>query len=383
MTCWSDLAYDVLECITSFLPLTDHHRFSAVCKNWRLVAKQKRHPPATHLPWLVLGDESGTGKRKFYNLSEDRHYAIDIPELYGRYICGSSHGWLVGIDIKLTGILINPFTREFYELPPFPQYDIGNWKKRNPFKNVPIDYRDGPGEYTFERLQISVVHKVVLSHDPKERSDFTVMILAGEYWIPAFWKPGDSSWTVIRVLKKTFTDFIYSNEHEQFVFVTAYNEILALDFEPDPKLYEIDPRVWPTRPSVGNYIVDYSGDILIVERVQWFINNRHTKTKLFNVLRPDYEEEEMYHCSGIGEYALFLGRNDFIVIDPTKLILGCKCKTNSIYFTDLTDIFFNEVDSCNDLGIFNMGDKTFDTFYSPEIHHTFVGAPIWFTPNPW
>lgn len=106
MTCWSDLASDVLKHITSLLPLPDHHRFSAVCKNWRLVAKQKRSSPAPQLPWLVLGDECGTKKRKFYSLSEDRHYAIDIPELYGRYICGSSHKWLAAIDIKITGIII-------------------------------------------------------------------------------------------------------------------------------------------------------------------------------------------------------------------------------------------------------------------------------------
>lgn len=95
MTCWSDLASDVLECITSFLTLTDYHRFSAVCKNWRLVAKQKRHSPAHQIPWLVLEGEPRTGKRKFYNLSKDRHYAIDIPKLYSRYISGSSHEWLV------------------------------------------------------------------------------------------------------------------------------------------------------------------------------------------------------------------------------------------------------------------------------------------------
>jgi F-box domain len=56
MTDWSDIAFDVLEHITSFLPLPDYHRFNAVCKNWRFVAKQKRHSPAPQLPWLVLGD---------------------------------------------------------------------------------------------------------------------------------------------------------------------------------------------------------------------------------------------------------------------------------------------------------------------------------------
>ncbi|XP_078157490.1 uncharacterized protein LOC144553266 [Carex rostrata] len=188
------MAYDALERITSFLPLTDHHRFSAVCKNWRLVAKQKRHSPAPQLPWLVLGDEPGTGKRKFYNLSEDKHYAMDIPELYGRYICGSSHGWLVAIDIKLTGILINPFTHEFYELPLFPHFNIG-LNDRSVFENALMDYRD-VAEHGIEGIQVGIVRKAILSHDPKERPDFMLMILAGSIGIPAFWKPGDSSWTL-------------------------------------------------------------------------------------------------------------------------------------------------------------------------------------------
>ncbi|KAJ4781998.1 F-box family protein [Rhynchospora pubera] len=175
MAAWSDLTFDVLEHIASFLPLPDNYRFGAVCKNWRSISKQRRHLPAPQLPWLVLEDDS---------LSEDKHYSLDIPALHGRYICGSSHGWLFAVDLKITGILINLFTRECYELPPFPWYS-------NKYRNgVPIGL-------TFEFMQPRIVWKAILSHDPKERFDFTAIILFGGMHEPAFWRLGDSSWTVI------------------------------------------------------------------------------------------------------------------------------------------------------------------------------------------
>ncbi|XP_078157044.1 F-box/kelch-repeat protein At1g57790-like [Carex rostrata] len=379
MTCWSDMAYDALERITSFLPLTDHHRFSAVCKNWRLVAKQKRHSPAPQLPWLVLGDEPGTGKRKFYNLSEDMHYAMDIPELYGRYICGSSHGWLIAIDIKLTGILINPFTREFYELPLFPQDNLGLPAHRN----VPVDYGD------FEKLQVIIVQKTILSHDPKERPDFTLMILVGFKRVPAFWKPGDSSWTVISAPR--IKDVIYFYGH--FYFVTNHNALLFLDFQPDPKVHDITSLHIRLRdPTSERYLVDYFGNLLLVERVvDWIclekghsktLRKWHSKTRYFNILRLDFEKKKVYRSKTIGEAAIFLGTNDSIVINPNDLVPGCKykCKTKSIYFTEVAkSLFVGKFD----MGIFNTSEKTFSTFYPPEIHHSRVGAPIWFTPNPW
>ncbi|XP_078157721.1 F-box/kelch-repeat protein At1g57790-like isoform X2 [Carex rostrata] len=317
MTCWSDMAYDALERITSFLPLKDYHRFSAVCKNWRLVAKQKRHSPAPQLPWLVLGDEPGTGKRMFYNLSEDKHYAMDIPELYGRYICGSSHGWLVAIDIKLTGILINPFTREFYELPLFPHYNIG-LSSTSIFENALMDYRDVAGQ-CIEDIQVSIVQKAILSHDPKERPDFMLMILVG-ISVPAFWKPGDSSWTVIRVTVPGIKDVIYFDGH--FYFLTNKNALLFLDFQPDPKVHDIrSPRIRLRRRTAQSYLVNYFGNLLLVERWDQFcVKKRHYKTCYFNILRLDFEKEKVYRSKTIGgkQYPnLFLA--------SISLTMSCYC----------------------------------------------------------
>ena len=85
MANWSNLPFDLLEAITSYLPLSDINSFSAVCKNWRFIAKQRRYAPVVQLPWVVLTKDPKTGKRDFLNMSEKRHYYIDIPELHGGY----------------------------------------------------------------------------------------------------------------------------------------------------------------------------------------------------------------------------------------------------------------------------------------------------------
>ncbi|KAJ3679313.1 hypothetical protein LUZ60_017324 [Juncus effusus] len=172
MTSWSDLAYDALEHITGLLTMPDQHRFSAVCQSWRLVVKHKRRP-AQELPWLVLGEDQITKRRNFFSLSEQRHYSIDIPELYGQYICGSSYGWLFTVDIRINGRLLNPFTRECYELPPFPPF---RETRVLPIAEEEVYNSNGVRIVnSFRVMQKKLVVKAILSHDPKERSDFTAM----------------------------------------------------------------------------------------------------------------------------------------------------------------------------------------------------------------
>ncbi|KAJ3708338.1 hypothetical protein LUZ61_012043 [Rhynchospora tenuis] len=331
MSAWSDLIFDVLEHITSFLPLPDHYRFGAVCKNWRSVSKQRRHPPAPQLPWLVLEDDKETRNRKFYSLSEAKHYSLDIPELHGRYICGSSHGWLFAVDLKITGILINPFTRECYELPPFPGY--------NEYTNVttlieelPSDYEEGDG-YTFEDMQPRIVFKAILSHDPKERSDFTAMILFGEMHDSAFWRPGDSSWTVIVGPTFSMDDILYFEGN--FYVVSAMNLLYMVDFESEPKLIEVGLEIPPENSVEG--------------------------------------------C-GLQSYALFLGRNACLLVDSCRLP---ECKKNGIYFTHTTQSTSPDEFGFYDLGVFDMTNKMMGTFYSVEVVFPRVDSPVWITPNPW
>ncbi|KAJ3691893.1 hypothetical protein LUZ61_000014 [Rhynchospora tenuis] len=373
MAAWSDLTFDVLEHISSFLPLPDHYRFGAVCKNWRLISKQRRHPPAPQLPWLVLEDDKKTRTRKFYSLSEAKHYSLDIPELHGRYIYGSSHGWLFAIDLKLTGILINPFTRKCYELPPFPVWDEYN-------ATTLIEF----GCYTFEEMQTLLVYKAILSHDPKEKSDFTAMIMFGVKNEPAFWRPGDSSWTVIDGLGYSMDDILYYKGN--LYLVAACNLLCVVDFECKPKLVEVGIEI-PARISVGEstgiqrFLVDFNGQMLLIERTGHSVENYKVITDGFVVIEPNLEQNCYNTWYDIDGYALFLGRNACIHVDSCRLP---KCKKNGIYFTHPTESQSPDEFGFHDLGVFDMiTNKIMGTFYSVEKVFPQVDSPVWITPNPW
>ena len=115
---WSELPNDVLGYLIGFLPLPDYYRFATFFRNWCTMTRDKNYHPAQQLPWLVLGDDIATKKRIFYNLSENKYYHIDMPELHRKFVCGSSFGWLFVVDTDLNIRMLNPFTRKSYDLPP-------------------------------------------------------------------------------------------------------------------------------------------------------------------------------------------------------------------------------------------------------------------------
>jgi hypothetical protein len=86
--------------------------------------------------------------------------------------------WLIAVDIKIRGILIKTFTREFYELPPFSPYDDNVDAVMTVLvKKVSMIMLMGL-EIALGR-RCTLVFKAILSHDPKEKPEFLLMILVG------------------------------------------------------------------------------------------------------------------------------------------------------------------------------------------------------------
>ncbi|KAJ4808346.1 F-box family protein [Rhynchospora pubera] len=380
MAAWSELTNDILEHITIFLAFPDHYRFGAVCKNWRSVSKLRRYPPVPQLPWLVVEEEKETRKRKFYSLSDAKHYSIEIPELHGRYICGSSHGWLFAVDIKINGTLVNPFTRECYELPPFPAF-CSEIDVTTLVEKVPSDYT-GPTKLTFEEMQTRIVFKAILSHDPKERSDFTAMIIFGRFHTPAFWRPGDLCWTVVDGPEGCMHDIVYFKGN--FYVLSMGNELYVVDFESKPKLKEVGPQIDIEGCPAQRYLFDFNGNLLLIERfcecVEEKVEERLNVTVGFNVMEPNLEENILYEWHHIDDFAVFLGRNSSIYVNSNHF---SKCKRNGIYFTHLTYSYSAEKFGSHDLGVFDTTDKKISKFYSDEVYYPLVGSPVWLVPNPW
>ncbi|KAJ4738980.1 F-box protein SKIP23 [Rhynchospora pubera] len=351
MVSWSDLCNDALGHIIGFLSLPDLQLFSAVCRNWRWVAKQNNCSPAEQLPWLMMREDASTKKRKFYSLTEKRHYYIDIPELHNQCWIGSSFGWLFIVDRKFIPRLFNPFTRECYELPLLPKFEE-------------------------EMLQKRLV-KVVLFHDPSKKSDFTVLFL---YRINltkmAVWLPGENRWRCIPCMDHV-ADAIFFRGN--FYLACSSDLFIISDVGSNPTM----KLVMPLLLSGIEYLVDFMGELLLVER-HLIINlgesrhHFHVVTERFAVHKLNLEEKKSFEYKDFGDYAIFLGTSCPLVVN-SQLYPGCK--RNSIYFTDLRIKLYPELYGCDDIGVYDFARDAVEPFYPPEIFHPLAEPPIWLTPN--
>lgn len=134
---WESLPDDQLVSIIDKLvqdDLFDYFRVSAVCKSWNSVAlshKEKLIPP--QLPWLLNKSFSSSSshyihidcepKLSFYNFFMDSEVSnIMLPcKFEGKSCCGSSHGWLVFLENKLTYYFWTHSPAKRFVFPNFPE----------------------------------------------------------------------------------------------------------------------------------------------------------------------------------------------------------------------------------------------------------------------
>ncbi|XP_078175086.1 F-box protein At2g26160-like [Carex rostrata] len=365
---WSELHSDILEYLTSFLSLSDYSRFGAVCRNWFSAAKQKRHPPQ-QLPWLVMGEDDATHKCKFYSIEEKKHYLIDIPELRGQRLCGSSYGWLFTLDIELNFRLLNPFTKKCYILPPLPPYDKN---VKRPYLKVSPNGED----YTFEEIQVRLVSKAILDCDPSKCSDFKVLITYGNMRELACWCPGDSAWTLIKGWYAIIDDIIFFKENFYAVGnVDRHDEIYVVNVGPDPKIKLVGPKV--LQLDAFTHLVDYMGQLLLVHRWREEIKEDCYITTKIIVKNIDIEEANYSRYKLMDGHAVFIGANSCVTVDASKYPM---CKKNALYLTGTPHYYEDEI-GCKDLQIYDMDQCSFSRYYSSKPYIPYVASPIWFIPN--
>ncbi|XP_038717189.1 uncharacterized protein LOC120010462 [Tripterygium wilfordii] len=211
---WAHLNKDLLEAIIKLLRFDDYIRVQAVCKLWRSVVKQIPilHEPHQQLPWLIMPDDSSDTCR-FYSFSTNKFHRIELPELRGRRICGSSHGWMVVVDKRPGVFLLNPLTRSQIPLPPittFPEIvDFWISELGEEEYHYPNNRLMRSGEFMRDRF----FEKVILSVNPSLNSDYIVMAIYGDNHDLAFCREGDDGWTsLLHEEKFGFFDVVYWKE---------------------------------------------------------------------------------------------------------------------------------------------------------------------------
>jgi hypothetical protein len=201
-----DLVHMITEKVTS---ITDFMRFRAVCTAWRSASSPRpRHLPL-QLPWLVLsrgpddGADANLGSSlSLYDLSQSKTHTLDFPQIQGKRICGSSHGWLI-LEKKRDVWLFNPITRDQITLP---------------------SLSAKPSSFAGIHTEVEVLHcalrfcirKAILSSNPRMHPNCLVMALFWGSWQTAFCKIGDECWTTLILAEEIprpwcATDISYHN----------------------------------------------------------------------------------------------------------------------------------------------------------------------------
>jgi hypothetical protein len=92
----------------------DYVRLQSTCKSLKSMLPKMPNHQLSQVPWLMLPHDnvSENTRFSFLNPLENKMYNLDIPEVKGMLLCGSSYGWILAVDGYPKLCLINPFTFE-------------------------------------------------------------------------------------------------------------------------------------------------------------------------------------------------------------------------------------------------------------------------------
>ncbi|KAJ8642607.1 hypothetical protein MRB53_004355 [Persea americana] len=415
---WSELHIELLGLIVRQLDPVQFYRFCATCKSWRAAAMFKCYPLSHRVPWLVLSKhDDKTHAHSFFSLSHQTDYWLELPELRRKRCCGSSYGWLITIEYETFDLhLLNPFSRRQIKLPSpktFPRpYD----------KELPY-------------LKVHYIQKAILSKDPSSTDDYTVLVIFSGMCRLAFFRPRkEGKWIVMDYRPVLFQNVIYYRE--QFYAIDMLGALVLVGLDPQPKLTKITPYLKRHASTCKRYLVEWSGELLHVRRPMAFDDEPYDDSSdrdnddwnwdgpikgykdkfLFPDADKDKDEDnddifeegdipedlKLFYKTGIfkvyklvhlsnceyrwkkmeslDDCVLFLGDNAPLSLPVANF---SEFKGNRIYFTDDYWEAFNlhHEQGCHDLGIFNLEDKTIESFY-PNDYHSPKLPPIWIAPNP-
>ncbi|KAK9665467.1 hypothetical protein RND81_14G113900 [Saponaria officinalis] len=330
------------------------------------------------LPMLLIPTDSAE-RRNVYSLPDGQVYDLKLPVPYNTRCIGSSHGWLVFIEIFSYVItLFNPFY-------------FGNSKGtiKLPAFQPAGDFFESESEYQLNHEYY--IAKAVISADPVSCPNYTVMLIHGECKSLAFYKSGDETWTCIPG-NPLIRDLIYYNV--RFSALCLWGELYTSD--PEANRPQLESVCWPLygqhRSSARRYIVmsnDRHTLFQLVRTLRYRLighGNVLYQTVCFSVYKLGRQNEtfDWLQLSSIGDAALFVGdsysycvkASDFPGIIP-----------NSIYFTDdfhgFGSVYYNpyQFEGANDMGVFLIGDGSLRSHYDSDDIQKHLVPPIWIMPT--
>ncbi|KAL4600916.1 hypothetical protein ACB092_11G234300 [Castanea dentata] len=391
MSKWADLPHDILiEIIRRLSIYDDFVIFAAVCKSWQSVYSLE-NPPLSPLsprcPWLLLAEENEQSikeSRGFFNLTDSKVYNFKLPELVGKKCFGTSFGWLLSIGTDFEMNLFHPFSKHLLSLPPQPYFSDSDSEvdDRN-FELDPIDYTD------------IYVYKCVLSRNPwsfvthEYDCDCIIMVIYSNYHTLAFTRPGNKAWINIKSQSRCFDDIaLYKGK---FYAIDCHGKVFVCHINDDIAFTEPIAFYNGTEDFIPKYIVEFSGDLLLVSRrrggsyllEEELIDDYPIVTIGFTIVKLECstevgseDEYKWVNIDGLGDQVLFVGGNSSVCLSASRLN---GWKANSIYFTDDNREFHHLTLNGGgyDMGVFSLEDGSIKQHYQGK-SLSYFSPPIWY-----
>ncbi|KAF8702029.1 hypothetical protein HU200_033370 [Digitaria exilis] len=399
---WSQLPLDPLVVVMVELETPDLVRSGAVCSSWHTsYATVRRLRIESPRLFYTRTEDADPDVATIYNPARGTSFTVRLPDLHGRSLHGSAHGWLMVADDVANLHLVNPVTRAQLALPPitalYHTEAAAPDKQGNPRYSV---RDDEPESYAAHDLRLLMYLRAVPSCSPSAGSQCVVLLLHHPDGELSFARLGDKDWTWITWIGDEededryfdemwfsygYCDAVY-NKDGLFYVLRCGGDIITLDLNGDSpvmkKMLAIKRNDTPT--SIYLIMAPW-GDLLQVWRTtdppdidsEDLCLALHTvEIELYKV---DIESKQLVRMESLEDYALFLGLNSSMILSTKDFPM---LKSDCAYLThdDSMDIWLR-TNGPKEIGVWNFRSGTLENVDDNVHSWQNWPVPIWFTPS--
>ncbi|ONI28732.1 hypothetical protein PRUPE_1G158300 [Prunus persica] len=356
---------------------TDHIRVAAVCKQWRVAAKEynriSQRWQRELLPMLLVPTATGSkGKPKLYNFPGGETSDIELSVPCNMISMCHGHGWLATMDVLEKHLIVGKskfFWNQHLELS---KQELWTITLVNPFRKAAAPIRlprlgfcyhhsfasQGSDELRKCGLVPKHIPKVILSEDPTLNPDsYMVIAVCRRVSTLAFTKGGRKYWTQLFTARGVM-DAIF---HKSLVLaVLDFGNILSVDINSrSMKTKYFNQERFERRADEAYLVESTKGDLLHVRRLPK--DDHGGSGKRFMVYKLVFNERggsvQHVEMKSIGDEVLFLSENGSISVLASNFP---QCQPNSIYYMDFR--------LRTEISNFNLEDETITRYrYSSDI----------------
>ncbi|KAL6627636.1 hypothetical protein ACP70R_031362 [Stipagrostis hirtigluma subsp. patula] len=397
---WSQLPADLLVRVFGGLEVPELLSSAAVCGSWRSAYKLDRRLDASPLfrgPCLVYSAaDRAADVATLHCLSDDKRHSVTLPgpPFRGRYLVGSSRGWLVTADEESELFLVNPVTRAQIALPPVKTMkNVGLRFTRNKtlhsYVLYHLDLKAGCRNsnmyaqrefYDPDEARFLLYNKVAISGDPSSGNCIVLIIHHFQNQLSCA-RVGDVRWTWIHAEPYCcdYQDLFYNNDDGLFYALRGTGELHTIDLSGPSPVVKIIFKEVVNYINNNKYVVRAPwGDLIQVWREDDVINAGEWITNKLVVYKMDLVQQKVIELNDLRGYALFLGFNTSFFLPASRFPM---LKANSIYHTDDNmEYMFGKKLSRRHIVAFSLDEKVFTDFL-PSNSWLNWPPPIWILPS--